>query len=62
MTPIDTLSNQVTKAIAHLHKTITEHDRERAAKVFILFQEYLEDGYRIFAFADYAQEVLDTLK
>lgn len=65
---IEGLFDRVTKAIAHPHTTITEHDRERAAKIFLLFDSYLKDV--ILGFEDddsilldaHAQYVLDKLK
>lgn len=67
---IEGLFDRVTKAIAHPHTTITEHDRERAASVFLLFDPYLKEMVMGFEdedcpsllFGDHAQYVLDKLK
>lgn len=67
---IEGLFDRVTRAIAHPHSTITEHDKERAAKVFLLFDSYLKEMVMGFSdedcpsllFGDHAQHVLDKLK
>lgn len=64
------LFDNVVRAIAHPHTTITEHDRERAARVFLLFDSYLKEMVMGFEdedcpsllFGDHAQYVLDELK
>ena len=70
MTKMEELFEKVTRVIAHPHTTITEHDRERAAKVFLLFDSYLKEMVMGFEdedcpsllFDDHAQYVLDRLK
>lgn len=67
---IEELFDKVTRAIAHPHTTITEHDKERAAKVFLLFGPYLKEMIMGFEdedcpsllFEDHAQCVLDELE
>lgn len=67
---MEQLFERVMRAIAHPHTTITEHDRERAAKVFLLFDPYLkemimgfeDEDYPSLLFGDHAQYVLDKLK
>jgi hypothetical protein len=41
---IDELFEIVTKVIASPHTTILEHDKRRAIRVFIAFEEYLLDN------------------
>lgn len=64
---IGELFEKVTRVIAHPHTTITEHDKERAAIVFLLFDSYMEDAitrsedFESLLFSKYARRVLDEL-
>ena len=68
---MDELFEMVTKAIASPHKTITEHDKRRAACVFLYFDEYMIDvdvaagrcdvGEE-YDFGSYADKILDELE
>lgn len=40
---LDELFDVVTKMIAHPHTAIVEHDKRRAAQVFLAFDDYLID-------------------
>jgi hypothetical protein len=68
---IDELFEIVTKVIASPHTTILEHDKNRAIRVFIAFEEFLLDnvpeycGYSGFGeidFGGYAAGQLDILE
>lgn len=71
MTNLDELFEMVTKTIASPHTTITEHDKRRAACVFLYFDEYMveldvaegrcdvSDGVD---FGSYAEKILDELE
>jgi hypothetical protein len=67
---MEQLFDRVTKATAHPHTTITEHDKERAARVFLIFDSYLKEMIMGFEdedcpsllFGDHAQYVLEELK
>jgi len=68
---IDELFEMVTKVIAEPHTTIIEHDKHRAIRVFIAFEEFLLDnvpeycGDTTFSeidFGGYAAGVLDELE
>ena len=61
----------VTKVIASPHTSITEHDKRRACRVFLYFDEYLIDvdvaagrcdvGDE-YDFGSYAEKILDELE
>ena len=68
---IDELFEIVTKVIASPHTTIIEHDKRRAIRVFIAFEEFLLDnvpeycGHTEFGeidFGGYAAGVLDKME
>lgn len=63
---LEELLDKVAKVIAHPHTTITEHDRERAAKVFLTFDPYLEPylpcTYPELDFKGYGDDVIKQLE
>ena len=67
---IDELFEIVTKVIASPHTTILEHDKHRAIRVFIAFEEFLLDNVPEYCgdtfgeidFGGYAAGVLDELE
>ena len=66
---LDELFDVVTKMIAHPHTAIVEHDKRRAAQVFLAFDDFMIDhleGYCgddcEFDFGAYAAEVIDELE
>ena len=66
---LDELFDVVTKMIAHPHTAIVEHDKRRAAQVFLAFDDFMIDhleGYCgddcEFDFGAYAAEVIDDLE
>ncbi len=67
---MDKLFEMVTKAIAEPHTTIIEHDKRRAIRVFLQFDEYLMenvpeycgDTFGEIDFGGYAAGVLDELE
>jgi hypothetical protein len=68
---IDELFEIVTKVIASPHTTILEHDKYRAIRVFIAFEEFLLDNVPEYCgdtefgeidFGGYAAGVLDELE
>jgi len=68
---IDELFELVTEIIAEPHTTIIEHDKRRAIRVFIAFEEFLLDnvpeycsysGFGEIDFVGYAAGVLDELE
>jgi hypothetical protein len=69
MTNLDELFEIITKVIASPHTAITEHDKRRAIRVFIGFDDYLidalpgycEEGCAI-DFGYYAAGVLEELE
>jgi len=69
MTDMNELFETVTQMIAHPHDTILEHDKLRAARVFLAFDDFLIDnlpGYCEesceFDFGAYAAEIIDELE
>lgn len=63
------LFEHITKMIAHPHTAILEHDKLRAARVFLAFDEYLIDnllGYCEegceFDFGAYAANVIEEIE
>lgn len=65
----DQLFEFVTKIIAHPHNTILEHDKLRAARVFIFLDDFLIDnlpGYCEegcdFDFGAYAANVIEEIE
>ena len=69
MTNLDELFEIVTKVIAEPNTTITEQDKRKAIRVFLVFDDYLiddlpgycEEGCEI-DFGGYAAGVLDELE
>ncbi len=68
---MDKLFEMVTKAIAEPHTTIIEHDKRRAIRVFLQFDEYLMENVPEYCggtelgeidFGSYAAGVLDELE
>ncbi len=68
---IDELFDMVTKTIASPHTTIIEHDKRRAIRVFLQFDEYLMENVPEYCgdtafgeidFGSYAAGVLDELE
>ena len=68
---IDELFEIVTKTIAEPHTTIIEHDKRRAIRVFLQFDEYLMENVPEYCgdtelgeidFGSYAAGVLDELE
>ena len=69
---IDKLFEIVTKTIAEPHTTIIEHDKRRAIRVFLQFDEYLMENVPEYCgdttafgdvdFGSYAAGVLDELE
>ncbi len=68
---MDELFEMVTKSIAEPHTTIIEHDKRRAIRVFIAFEEFLLDNVPEYcgntAFGDvdfggFAAGILDELE
>jgi len=65
------LFNHITHIIASPHTAITEHDKRRAVRVFLAFDEYMIDvdvaagrcdvGDEV-DFCSYAEEILDELE
>jgi hypothetical protein len=67
---LNELFEMVTKTIAEPHTTILEHDKRRAIRVFLCFDEYLLDNVPEYCggtelgeidFGSYAAGVLDEL-
>lgn len=66
---MEKLFDIVTKIIAHPHTAILDHDKMRAARVFLAFDDYLIDlipGYcdpaREIDFGAYASQIIDELE
>ncbi len=68
---MDELFDMVTKTIAEPHTTIIEHDKRRAIRVFLQFDEYLMENVPEYCgdtafgeidFGGYAAGVLDELE
>ena len=68
---IDELFEMITKTIAEPHSQICEHDKRRAIRVFLQFDEYLMENVPEYCggtelgeidFGSYASEILSELE